>query len=199
MTKKTKKEKELEILRSIYSKKRFPRYTFSERPDFIMHSLTDFGVEITEYYPDDTVARLHNMTNYVDNIVNKSYIHKDDKRKLEVVSVEYEDTRTGKWKRLGSQGVLQRNKTIIERHGILFNQILSKSRLFKDYDKSLSRIDLIVYDSRNSLLDGVSDDEIINSLTSAQPNGIFQFSGFEYIYVVIPGNSLSERKAIKLK
>lgn len=78
MTTQAKKDKELMILRTVFKKKRFRKYTFSEKPDFIIHAKDDFGVEITEYYPDETTARLHNFTDYTSKVTEGTYVHKDD-------------------------------------------------------------------------------------------------------------------------
>lgn len=199
MIRQSKKDKEFTILRGIYRKKRFPKYTALEKPDFILHGKEDFGVEITEYYPDETVARLHNMPNYAEMITDKTYIHKDDREKLEVVTMEYQDKKSEKWIKMDAPAVRQENKTAPERIVRLMQQIVAKSVLINTYDSSLKDIDLVVHDSRSSLLNGVDDAFVRQALRNFQQSGTFSASRFRSIYVSIPPTTSTSFEVIQVK
>lgn len=199
MTRSAKKTLELEILRKVFSKKRYRKYTSSERPDFIIHGPVDFGIEIVEFYPDETVARLHNRPNYAEEVTNKSYIHKDDVSKLEVVTTEYQDPKTGKWKKLPIPAVMQENLPITDRLALLVQTIESKSTSLEDYSGNLGAIDLIVHDSRNTILDGINNEYTLKTLKNFQSTGRFQQSSFRNIYIVLPPSKGVKEFIISLK
>ena len=199
MTQKNKKEKELKILRTVFKKKRYPKYTFHERPDFIVHHMNDFGVEITEFYPDETVARMVNMPNYAEKVTEKSYIHKDDINKLEVVNTEYFNKKKKKWIKIEQPAVRQENMPIHERITVLLSKIKGKSELLNSYDKSLENIDLIIYDGRSSMIDGINDEYMRKTIREMYSLDVFEKSGYRNIYLSIPLHDGRPAEVIKLK
>jgi hypothetical protein len=199
MTKQAKKEQELTILRTVFKKKRFPKYIFSEKPDFIVHHKKDFGVEITEYYPDETMARMHNRPNYAQEVTNKTYIHKDDAQILEVVNTEYFNEKKQKWIKLEVPAVMQENQPIQLRVQRLIDQINDKTKLYHTYNSSLSDIDLIVCDSRASFIDGINDNYMRSIMKEIFARNIFRLSGFRNIYLSIPGYKERSTEIFQLK
>jgi hypothetical protein len=70
----------------------------SERPDFIckVSDKFEFGVEVTDFYLSESVARLRLIPNYAkDLLTNKAYRHKDDMRRIRVEKVVYRSGSTG--------------------------------------------------------------------------------------------------------
>lgn len=199
MTRLLKKRDELNILRLVFKQKRYPSYIPNEKPDFILGSSEKFGVEITEYYPDSTGARLHKVANYAENIINKTYIHKDDKDRLNVVTIEYQNRKTGKWKKINTPAVVQENLPINDRLGLMVNLVATKSKLYDTYDQSLSRIDLIINDSRNSLLDNTYDQYVLQTLNSLKYTEIFLTSKFANIFLTVPAIKGRIASVIQLK
>lgn len=200
MTRQSKKDEELKILRAVFKKKRYPKYIPSERPDFIMHHKVDFGVEVTEYYPDETSARAHNMPNYV-NLAHKGMIHKDDKDKVSAVLVERYDKKRLKWKKMKAAAVSQDNKSIQDRITLLFKLIETKSTDLNTYRKGLEGmdVDLIVRDTRNAMIDGINNVFMRRVMSESFTHGVFRESEFRNIYLVLPGYLKRKDEVIQLK
>lgn len=63
-----------------------------DRPDFVLRREPDgplFGVEITDCYANESIARLHNSPNYLENLHNgKNFIHFQDHEILTVSKVD---------------------------------------------------------------------------------------------------------------
>ena len=77
-----KKEKELKILKKVYNSSDII-IEESEQPDFkIICDNETFGVEITEFYYNESTARLRNMDSYKDKILNSKDNSVLDKRDL---------------------------------------------------------------------------------------------------------------------
>ncbi|MFO0781380.1 MAG: hypothetical protein U0524_00610 [Candidatus Saccharimonadales bacterium] len=196
MTRSAKKDAELEILRKVFPGK---KYTVNERPDFILHGDEDFGVEIVEYYPDETIARLHNRPDYTNEITSNTYVHKDDADKLETVIVEYEDPKTGKWKKIPTPAVRQENMQITDRIALLIKLIDNKSKTLESYDTKLQVIDLVAQDSRNTLLDGINNSFVLKTLDNLRRVGRFSNSGFRSIYVILPPSKDIAQHIVQVK
>lgn len=80
-----KKHKEYQILKKIYDSKKITIQP-SEKPDFIIGSGKErFGVEITEYYYNESSARLKNYKGYGDKILNSNPVNVLDKRDKETI------------------------------------------------------------------------------------------------------------------
>lgn len=77
----SKKDRELQILKKIYNSNKIV-IKDHEQPDFIVEvDNTRFGVEITEFYLNESVARLINYPGYKERILNSkdnSVLDKDD-------------------------------------------------------------------------------------------------------------------------
>ena len=68
----SKKDKELMVLKQIYQDDKVV-ITKSECPDFIINGINEkFGVEITDYYYNESSARLKNKPGYFESIINSS-------------------------------------------------------------------------------------------------------------------------------
>ena len=82
----SKKNKEYKILKKIYNSKRIV-ITDYEKPDFIIEAdNTKFGVEVTEFYLTESVARLINYKGYKEKILNSNDNKVLDKRDIGVLS-----------------------------------------------------------------------------------------------------------------
>ncbi|WP_422528346.1 hypothetical protein [Serratia fonticola] len=81
---KTKDEREWEVLDNVFDlSDKIVSVIKSEQPDFILdYKGIMTGVEITELYYNHSMARIHNKKNYVEDILVKGKIHKDDKNIL---------------------------------------------------------------------------------------------------------------------
>lgn len=113
--------------------------------------------------------------------------------------MEYFNKKKQKWIKLDAQAVRQENKSIQERILILVKQISDKSTLTSTYDTSLASIDLIVYDSRTALIDGMNDAQMRQAMKEIRESGYFSNSDFRNIYLSIPGHRERLSEVILLK
>lgn len=85
----------------------------SERPDFVCRvpDAIEFGVEVTDFYLSESVARLRNIKNYaIDLLSSKSYRHKDDKERIRVDKIIFQNGRTGEEREI--QAIIGEEHTI---------------------------------------------------------------------------------------
>ena len=86
----SKKQNELRILNNIYKEPFVAKIQESEQPDFIIIGDNEkFGVEITEYYYNESSARIKNCNGYLENIINSSDNLKWDKRDRELIEKQF--------------------------------------------------------------------------------------------------------------
>ena len=101
MTDIIKKHKEFLILKKIYNKEGL-KVEASEKPDFIIESEFDrFGVEITEYYYNESSARLKNYEGYSEKILKSNsndVLDKRDKDFIKKTSLYIKDQRDNTYK-----------------------------------------------------------------------------------------------------
>lgn len=186
------------MLRTVFDSDNYPVVHESENPDFVLKKRgQSFGVEITEFYPDQTSARLENKPGYVNEVINNR-THKDDVPLLEVVSMEYQERQTGKWKKIPHQGVKQENLSITDRLALLIRQINEKSDKQKSYEQGLAAIDLIIHDRRGSLLDGVNDRRVRAFFVTLRTQRII-VTKFRSIYLTTPVNRGIDTEVFILK
>lgn len=82
----SKKARELQILKKIYNSNKMV-IKDHEQPDFVIEAdNVHFGVEITEFYLNESVARLINYPGYKERILNSKDNSELDKNDIEVLS-----------------------------------------------------------------------------------------------------------------
>lgn len=82
----SKKNKEFKTLKKIYNSKKITIKDY-EKPDFIIEvNNIKFGVEVTEFYLNESVARLINYKGYKEKILNSNDNKVLDKRDIGVLS-----------------------------------------------------------------------------------------------------------------
>lgn len=181
-----KKSKELKQLRRVCSKDKYPNVVASENPDFIVDNGNKFGVELVEYYQDDSSGRFANVPNYLNRLVDDGFIHPRDKGIIEVVEPQVEVS-PGVWHSLGKASY----KPILsadERIKRLILLIDAKHKKYKNYDRSLAWIDLLVID-KGDLYSGTEKRQTKQYLRDLQKNNPQLSSPFKniYIYTDAPG------------
>jgi len=181
-----KKINELKKLRLFYSESEYSLVKFYEKPDFIIKNKKNssiFGVEITQYYESNTSSRLKNIPNYFEKITNNKFIHKEDIGILEVVSdITKVDNKGNEISKPIPKGILNSVSQSPDRIAALKELVNSKNLKFKEYDKSLTEIDLIIYDrgdliagqeiQKNQILNYLYKQEKVNTLVSPFRNMI---------------------------
>ncbi|OZV13535.1 hypothetical protein CIW83_03035 [Tissierella sp. P1] len=144
--------KERRILNLIYKESDYQVVEESEDPDFkIKYKYEDrkFGVEITEFYLNGSNARIRNIPIYFEEIMNnRRYRHKEDKKVLEVKELELISS-DGSVEPI--EGIMQELPSYEEYSDLLADMINNKSNKYINYDKQLSHINLIIYDTERRL------------------------------------------------
>lgn len=144
----SKKDKERNILFSIYKKDDYAQIEDSEEPDFIICEKKDgnrFGVEVTELYYTETNARMKNLDNYcLDLLDGKDFKHKDDKKNIEI----------GFPKLIAENGEETEIKALVSHVLKLFEYlakvrelIANKNNRVSSYNNELSHVNLIIADT----------------------------------------------------
>ncbi len=88
----TKQQEERRIFDLVYAGRSFNEVRENENPDFLVRLFPDmpyFGVEVTEYYLTETNARIDNISDYTNKLLNgEDFKHKNDKKILTVSKID---------------------------------------------------------------------------------------------------------------
>jgi hypothetical protein len=155
-----------------------------ERPDFTCTTKDglNFGVEVTEFYISESMARLRQRPNYTQQLLTeKRYLHKDDKENIPVSKVMF---------RLNSDGTTLQTEAIVgefltrgEIAERLITRIADKSSKIQNYAEIDGDIDLIINDVEAAL--GSADVEnLIYVLEEADAKSTIVDSRFRDIFLV---------------
>lgn len=155
-----KKKREKAILDLVYSDKSFESVTPKEEPDFeIKHKFNGpkFGVEVTEFYFSESLARINNIPGYVSEIISTGkYKHKDDIASLGVKEFTLipGDNRKPQQK---ISGIFQAQPNINEYVAKVAESIENKNQRYSSYIDRLDHVNLIIFDYENILTGAPSD------------------------------------------
>jgi len=147
----TKKDKERKILSNLYDIGLY-EVLESEEPDFIMKYRNEesfFGVEITEYYYNETNARMDNIEGYFSSLLDGGdFLHKSDRKELDVsdITLISNDGAENVVKAIASK-VPSTSENISK----LIENIRSKNKKYRNYEKTLRHINLIVNNTEHFL------------------------------------------------
>ncbi|MBN1459592.1 MAG: hypothetical protein JXA57_08640 [Armatimonadetes bacterium] len=149
-----KKAREKTLLNLIYADEDYAAVVPAEEPDFrIRHKQGDgeFGVEVTEFYHDQSRARISNIPGYIGEILSMGeYRHKDDVAALKLgrfAIVPADDSRP----RQELDGVIQAVPTVDQWVDKVADLVSRKNERFADYTAGLDHVNLIVMDRENRL------------------------------------------------
>ncbi len=188
-----KKDIELKILRSVYNIKLFKRIESTEKPDFICHINKNnrIGVEITELFRSESMARAHKIPSYIKNILaEQSYIHKDDKKNLEVKKITFYKKDEKKGKKIDA--IINDVPSPQERVNLLQSTIRSKEKKLKNFQKNINHIDLIISDSYKEFYI-FNFQDLFKILFYSPLHACIKDSAFREIFII---TSLSKEKDI---
>lgn len=155
----SKKDRELLVLKEIYQDGKVV-ITESEQPDFIINGIDEqFGVEITDYYYNESSARLKNKPGYFESIINSpdnTILTQRDKGAITKQSIYVKDSNDDKYKfLLDSVGVKYNehydygvDPTYEDVENQLIDIINVKSVKANDYQK-LDYYELFIQDREN--------------------------------------------------
>lgn len=188
-----KKEREKKILKEVYSSEQYNNVKSSEQPDFIITAKDRFGVEVTEFFVSESSARLHNIPNYVSDIILKNIFRdKDDKETLK--PDDYELIDEDKNNSFKFRGILTPKPNIENFRDMIAQTIEGKDLKFEKYDNSLDYINLIIFDNDNCFkLSSISEftnnffeGKLLDVLKSTNFGEIFLLSNLDKTYNNIP-------------
>jgi|GEM_PF-3970072 len=174
------KQKEEKILKMIYSQNDF-EIIGTEEPDFIITDKSTaevLGVEVTEVFHTESDARLINIPNYIEKIIDKGqYFHKADLTELSVEQVKIHPS--------GLDASPREIKCIIrdvpsrEQVGtIISNAISKKNEKIINYRKKAKKNCLIIFDNEHFIK---SKGDLSSILSLGLIKSIVD-SGFDRIY-----------------
>lgn len=190
----SKEQRELEVLKQIYKE---PVVTIKhiDKPDFVIEGQDEkFGVEITDYYYNDSSARLKNMPGYIERILNSnddSVLDKRDKGLISKTTLYLMDTRDNQYKYVGDNVALKYDKdlswdedpdyvSVEERLIEIINDKDSKSN---EYEK-LDYCELFIQDregyfakDNNRQISLYNSDSILNAVANSNFKRVYLFSG----------------------
>jgi len=154
----------------------------SERPDFICRvpEAVEFGVEITDFYLSESVARLRNIPNYASDLLSsKAYRHKDDKERIRVDKVIYHSAKTGEKREI--QAIIGEGHTIDEVVSRIKASIDSKT--VKSIGYSTAIVDLVIRDVDS--IAGFDDFQmLIRAIGRTDASSSILRTGFREIYLL---------------
>lgn len=179
--KKSKKQRELISFRQVFQLNDYPNIKQNDKPDFVVsHNGISFGVEVTEYYQDQTSAGYANIPNYMNNILDdESMIKRKDRGKLEKVRVGLE---MGGVPMYSQDAVYRQSSSAQDRLKKLNDIINAKITSMQDYNMdNLEFVELIIHD-QGDLFGGESGRKIHQHLSELSQS---PFKGLPYRRIYI--------------
>lgn len=178
----SKQKTEKKIFEQVFNTNLFYNYEHKDKPDFWINTNLEysFGVEITELFENESLARLEKIDNYIGELLdNKKFRHKNDKEKIIIDSIEI----------INKEGnLVSKEKAIVKKVpklntfiNYLINCISEKSEKSFNYNSNLNYYNLIINDcinslsliNRNSLSEYLFTDEFKQSLFNCSFEEVF--------------------------
>jgi len=148
-----KSKKERRILNYLYKDNTNLEIIDNDKPDFKLKHKDEksyFGVEVTEFYFTESSARLQNIPDYIGDLLDeKKYRHKDDKKELEIKKVSI-ISKNGQ-KKGEPEAIIYKIPGLSYYQKKITQIIRNKNQKYGDYDKTLTHINLIIYDEEKFL------------------------------------------------
>ena len=180
-----KKLKEKRIVNLIYHDSEY-LITDSEEPDFILVHIIgnySFGVEVTEYYLNQSNARIRNIANALtERLQTGDCKHNRDKAELREESIKIASAAKRRKKVAQEPLTIQLPPDVEKYVEGLIGRIIDKNEKLKHYN--LSPINLILLDTENFFSHTISRDEVYTHLFNAELKRQIINSGFREIYLI---------------
>lgn len=149
MTRDEKKEYEMRLLRSVFAVDSFESVTPSERPDFLISCgdhVGSFGVEVTEVFQSDSIARLERMPGYAAHLfAGGEPKHKDDYEALALQPVDVENPDGAKHK--GIRAIVSHTPTVDKYRRAVVAAIEAKGTKRVRYNTAVDHMNLVIRDN----------------------------------------------------
>ncbi len=185
MTRKSKKEREREIVDLVYAFRQPFKIRDSEQPDFIARlSPIDkpFGIEVTEFFHSESKARLDRIPGYVGDLLKGgTFKHRTDRQELVVDKIKI---MSGGAVKFGDvPAIVQKVPSIAECAAMVAKIIRTKSEKLAGASHKLRHINLIIRDCTGLLGHRKPSDSYSLYCTDALTTAVFG-SSFREIYFV---------------
>lgn len=198
-----KERKELSILSRIFKEGNDCEILKSERPDFIVTYPRHFvggisvGIEVTELYYNDSSARLKNKEGYIKNVIDGSYIHKDDKGEFNVQEVTYLPQGVMS-KAFKTKILIEKKYTIDDYRRAFLHTLRKKNKKRTKYQVGLAQTCLVIYD-REKYFSKISKQDFVSAFFNSYIMDEIKESPFEEIYLITSFNGGPEEFYVQLK
>lgn len=177
-------EREKKIFNLIYGDKKYYKIITREKPDFqLLHNCGhSFGVEITEFFYNESFARKTLISNYTKEILeNEKYLHKDDKINLPKTLMTFKANDKSEPRNI--YGIFYETPSIKDSINKLTKIINIKEKAFIGYNAELNHINLIIYDNQN-FLNNINEDSFYkNFFFKPLVKAIIQSSFYEIFFI----------------
>lgn len=199
-----KKNEEYNVVKKIYQNEKC-NIEDSEEPDFIIKTETEkFGVEVTEYYYNESSARLKNYNGYIEKILRNSYDETLDKRDVGMIEkhrLYIKNLETNKYDFLTDMVAIRYNTTYkigqLPEFKDVEKQIIEiigrKTKKAEHYNKQLEYLELFINDKENYILyhikELINSKKILDVVIKSKFKRVYIFSGN---YLMIIGTNAEE-------
>lgn len=195
MSNKTKIERK--ILDLVYKSQETFTIFHQDKPDFLItNNVGDtFGVEITQLFTNESDARLKNIPNYTEELLDKKkYRHKNDIEvlKVENILIEKQDGR-----KIETQAIIQKSPQPKDYLQKLISIIESKNKLKEEYSKDISHTNLIIHDN-SDIFSLRNPDDVYNDLYTEEVAKAIVQNDFHEIFLITRFKSKIEIFRLKL-
>jgi hypothetical protein len=181
MSNKTKIERK--ILDLVYKSQETFTIFHQDKPDFLItNNVGDtFGVEITQLFTNESDARLKNIPNYTEELLDKKkYRHKNDIKvlKVENILIEKPDGR-----KIETEAIIQKSPQPKDYLQKLISIIESKNKLKEEYSKDISHTNLIIHDN-SDIFSLRNPDDFYNDLYTEEVAKAIVQNDFHEIFLI---------------
>ncbi len=176
------KSEERKVAEMVYGGKPHIVIQESERPDFIckVSDKLEFGIEVTDFYLSESVARLRLISNYANDLLTRNaYRHKDDMQRISVEKVVYRNGTTGEEREI--EAIIGEEHTI----DIVVSRIKSSivSKIGKSARYSTDIVDLIIRDV-DSIAGFENIEKLIRAVRRTEASEPILDASFREIYLI---------------
>lgn len=170
----------------------------SEQPDFVLNygDNTKFGVEVTDLYYEGTSARLKKVE-YINQLLQEQkYLHKDDKKKININEITY-FSQNLKYKPIQMSAMFPPKYTSRHFQTALKQTIEGKDKKLNKYSDDVSNFCMLIINDCERQFKATSEEDVAKNLFSMGLINSIRNSNFYEIYLIT--NIKGEEKFIPLK
>jgi hypothetical protein len=176
--------REEEVFGLFYKEKSNIEIIGREKPDFHLRHKSGhlFGVEITDFFYNESSARSKLIPGYMTQILTSgTYRHKADITELPLKDAKYK-SKNGSEEKL-VKVIFSESKKFIDVLSSLNRTISQKNRSFHKYPKKFNHINLVIYD-RENCLESLEEDKFFIIFLHKEITDLIRCSPYREIYFI---------------